>query len=34
LRANGPGCYTLYVEWQGSSGKEALLTSYTIFVNG
>ena len=31
--SNGPGCYTLYMAWQSSSGKQVLMTSYTIFVN-
>jgi hypothetical protein len=33
IRSNGQGCYTLYMAWQSSSGKQVLLTSYTIFVN-
>ena len=33
IRSNGPGCYTLYIAWQSSSGNQVLLTSYTIFVN-
>jgi hypothetical protein len=33
IRSNGSGCYTLYMAWQDSSGKQVLLTSYTIFVN-
>ncbi|HVP22931.1 MAG TPA: CAP domain-containing protein [Conexivisphaerales archaeon] len=32
IRSHGPGCYTLYLAWQNSSGKQELLTSYTIFV--
>ncbi len=31
-RANGSGYYTLYVEWQSTSGTQVLLTCYTLFV--
>ncbi len=33
IRSSGPGCYTLYMAWQSSSGEQILLTSDTIFVN-
>jgi hypothetical protein len=33
IKAEGPGCYTLYIAWKGSEGHQVLLTSYTVFVN-
>jgi hypothetical protein len=33
VRSTGPGCYTLYLAWHSPSGKQVLLTCYTIFVS-
>ena len=33
IKAQGPGCYTLYLALDDASGKQVLLTSYTMFVN-
>ncbi len=32
MRSDGPGVYTLYLEWENIFGKQELLTSYSIFV--
>jgi hypothetical protein len=32
MRSDGPGVYTLYLEWENLFGKQELLTSYSIFV--